>query len=376
MKFEIAVKSLREALERIQPFSRNSSARIVASESSVTISCFSRQHGMFAKTSIPGAIVDKAGAICVEFDRLMLAAKLGKEILFAKANANALAIRSGNMSLNVNLAEEVPEPEMPDCTLRYHVDAQGFASAVKPLATLAGNSSLARNTVLSGVYLEEYERRLQLVATDGNALYLTNLNSTTYPEGEQFTEEVSTIVPPHLISAILSALQQNGELAIGRTDSAFIIGQPGLVAFGTLQTGKYPPWRRILETDATPQVECLFSDLKGLIDSARLFHANKFGAARLSVDGDALTLSTQNETSGYKDSIKCKPLVEGFSAFCYFDITYGKWFDLSVDDPATAIVKITLTEEEMRGNTAKKLRFDVDANTELILCLSGEKYRK
>ena len=374
MKFEVGTKPFADALNRLVPFAKepNVAARVEASDASVHISVLSKQRGVFAKVSLPGVIVDSDGVAYVDFNRLTLTTKLAKASISFKTTSNALVVRSGSVTLNVNLSEQTPEPAIPDCALRYRVEGKEFASKIKQLVSIARTAR--QSPILEGVYLEEDGKQLQLVATNGNALYLAKCNATVYQEGMKFSEEDSTIVPAFLMNAILSSIKTTEEVAIGRSETAFIVGQPGFIAFGTLQIGKYPPWRRVVDTDAQPQIECRFLNIKEKLEAARLFYqSSSFGAIRIESKGDDLILNASNETSSFKDSFKATKNSDGFNAFCYFDALFSQWFDMQIDAPDEAIAKITFIADNEKS---KKIRFDVDDRTEVIMALSGTKYEK
>ncbi|MDR1759698.1 MAG: DNA polymerase III subunit beta [Fibrobacter sp.] len=176
-------------------------------------------------------------------------------------------------------------------------DGESFVLGKMELAflaekTLFATSSDTTRITLNGVYLENKNGKLTMVATDGHRL------GRAYLELENFTAKLGVIVPPKAIQYALRSVPSDANIEIRVSSTHILFSSDNLQVISKLIEGPYPNYEGVIPRNFERTVQANTTDFLNKIRSVISMANARTRQIRLQLDGNLLDLSATDPNVG------------------------------------------------------------------------------
>lgn len=178
-------------------------------------------------------------------------------------------------------------PEMPAAGLE--IDAEAFSAAVRSVLPSVGKNTSVN--ALNTVCLSFAEGALFMIATD-----TTRMAAAALPAWADLPE---VLVPPVIMERFSRTAE--GTVAVGWNESLLSMTSPGLQVSSRLVSGKFMPWKKIMDKMPQEWITVSGPDLTRALKVAQLAAGDHDGV-RLSFGGNELHVTAEGK-AGARDTI-------------------------------------------------------------------------
>ncbi len=247
------------------------------------------------------ATIEEVGIAAVPATTLLQAVQyINKKDITLTLSEGVLVVESGSGVTKINT---MPHDEFPTITKIAEaglvIKRQFFALGIKTVAFAASVSSIKPE--LGSVFIQQKkEHSLTFVATDS-----FRLMEKTVPQ-QGFVLPQTLLIPAKNaaeLARICDALESDPILTITDNQCAFAFSE-GIYVVSRLVAGTFPDYEQIIPKEYSTHTTVLKQDLVQLFKKTQVF-LNKFMQVSLAVEGDTLTISSQNgEVGATTDTVK------------------------------------------------------------------------
>ena len=226
---------------------------------------------------------------------------------FADTVSNApdgqLTVFASSLNLTVSWGEErdsdltgrspedfIKTPDIePDSHVTLKVPALGFLLSKVAFATSKNSDN---RPSLTGILLEAEDSKLVSVGTDSHRLSRVYIQPE---EGETFSLSRSSIVPPRIIQALLSATAAVGDaesaVSIGFSETHLKFQTPNVTVFAKLLEGPYPAWRPVIPKNLPISIKFNTAEMLDVLHRINVSADKATHNARLTVQDETIRIS-------------------------------------------------------------------------------------
>ena len=325
MKVQIQRKELLAALQRVQGVveRRNtmpvlSNILIEAKKEQVTFFGTDLEIGIKATHS---ADVSEDGGIAVsarKFYEIIREIPEGM-ISFSTTDKSWMQVKAGRSEFRIMgiLPQEFPAIPAIEPQQLIPINPQVLGDLIRKTIFAVGDNDARYilNGMLLTVQIKDKKRQIKLVGTDGHRLAVIERD---LPNGETIQEEpqeVTAIIPKKAAIEIKKLLEESGkepELGISRNQLVFKQGQ--VLLFARLMEGSYPNYHQVIPKSSKKKTVADRSVLEGALRRVSLLAKEKTHAVRLSLESDAIVLTSSNPEMGEaREAVQVDYAGEGFT---------------------------------------------------------------
>ena len=260
MKFSIDRKKFYNALSQIQGITNNKTNLTITSD--VLISSKNSKITIFAnnlETIFEGtydAEIELDGIISINSKKLYEILKEYPDfnILLNEIEDRWIEIGEGNIQYHIVASNHKNFPEKPlvkDISF-VEINSEDFKKMVEVSSTIGFLLDEKRIYVI-GVYLEKItnENKIRMVSTDSRKLTCFDIEY----KGDFIMPDKGIIIPKKGILELNKFIEKNKKIKIGVKDNYFIVKKDNEIIMIKLFEGKYPDYKKIINTDTMIPIE-------------------------------------------------------------------------------------------------------------------------
>jgi len=154
---------------------------------------------------------------------------------------------------------------------------------------------------MNGVYMEQGERALTMVATDGRRLSMISRNLD-----KDIPEFNPIIIPAKFLSLIEKGGNREGEVSLAVTDTLLFASFGSVLMYTTLVKGQFPNYKRVIPAMQSRTCSVDIKKMNEALKRVSLLVENKAKRIYLDIESDFITISSEESDFGQaKEIIPC-----------------------------------------------------------------------
>lgn len=186
-------------------------------------------------------------------------------------------------TLNGVVADEFPELPTPPESGNLKLNSSDLLRALQQ--TLLTVSHDTTRPVLTGVYLNSQDNKINLAATDGYRLAERKLDINS--------QEINCIVPSGAMNDLLRILQDsNDEITLNYDESQIAFTTEKVTLVSRLIDGEYPPYQQLIPAKSEVEFKVSKSELANITKVASLFARESAGSITIFVDKNEVKITS------------------------------------------------------------------------------------
>ncbi len=255
------------------------------------------------ETKIP-VQMEKAGNTTVFCDKFLgiLKSFPDGEVQFSQNENDVMIITNGsniNFKLHSLSAEKFPEIPQVNEEMFFPLPQKDFINMISQ--TIFAVSDDSTRYYMNGVYLEQKEDQLVMVATDGRRLsYIAQHPEHAMPEFE------GVIIPPKVLNLIKKLASNEGDLKIAVKDKVFYAHFDNQKVTSTLIEGQFPNYVRVIPEHQQYEVQVNRQDLVDALRRVSILAEQKSKRIFLNLSGNQMVLkSEESEVGAAEETLQC-----------------------------------------------------------------------
>ena len=254
------------------------------------------------ETKIPVAVA-VAGSVAVFCDRFLgiLKNQPSGEIEFEEKENNVFTIKPlfEETELWMKTLSAADFPEIPSCENEtfFDVSQKDFIEMIAQ--TLFAISHDISRYFMNGVYFEQEEGKLIMVATDGRRL------SYIAKQPENAVDFAPVIIPDKVLNLIRKLASGEGNLSLALNEKNAFFSFDNQKLSTALIEGSFPNYRKVIPEKQTKTVTIKREDLNEALKRVSSLVDQKVRRIFLTLENGALVLKSENEVGGGTAKISC-----------------------------------------------------------------------
>ena len=301
MELKISVDELAKALHRTQGIVERKTTMPILSnvlleartEDGLRISAFDNEIGLIGQHRCE---VIKPGAVAVparHIYEIVRSLPEGTATLRRAANGQ-VEILSGSARFKIvaTPAEEFPALPRPEGAIAFELEADILARMIERTQFAISTDETRYN--LGGVYLEQSEAGIRMVATDGHRLSLVD-----QPVGGSPALERGVLIPKKGLLELRRLLAEEGPICqLGFTKGSAVFKREGVVMVMRLLDGQFPDYRQVIPRESERSVVLGREAFIQTLRRVSVVASDKTFGVRLELGEGKLLVSSQNPDLG------------------------------------------------------------------------------
>jgi DNA polymerase III subunit beta len=196
-------------------------------------------------------------------------------------------------------SEKFPEMQVTDEANFFEVPQRDLIEMIAQ--TIFAISDDETRYFMNGVYLENQDGKMVMVATDGR-----RLSYIAKEMGEEIRDFNPVIIPPKILSLINKLASGEGTMSIAVSDKSIFVKFDNQRISSNLIEGQFPNYRRVIPDSQDHEVVIPSGDLMEALRRVSLLVEQKSRRIYLGLSGNVLTLNSEESEIGVaKEEVEC-----------------------------------------------------------------------